>query len=314
MNSRCLHVVVLALALLFPAAAGAAETRILMVLWRGFTDAEGAFKARLEELGIQATFTEINPQQDPDALATALRQVEGGIAAREWDVVYSYGTTVTTATGAAVKGRIPIVFNIVFDPVGAKLVQSLEKPGGGITGVTNSVPIPTQFDRFRALAPMRHLLVLYNGRELNGRLVEQQVGDWARAHGVAVTSRQITPGDDSLAKVLEEVRSGRLVVDAAYAGADTYLATQARRVSESIGDKVLLFGGTQTFVWRGWAAAYAPLVTDTGRSAAEQVRRVLAGEKPAAIPVVRPPSNLIVSRKALAAHGIAIPQGAIVEE
>lgn len=311
---RYLPILFMAMAIIWPGTVLAGETRILMVLWRGFTDAEGAFKARLEELGIQAAFTEINPQQDPDALATALRQVEGGIAAREWDVVYSYGTTVTAATSAAVKGRIPIVFNIVFDPVSAKLVQSLDRPGGPVTGVTNSVPIPTQFDRFLALAPMRHLLVLYNGRELNGRLVQQQVSDWARAHGVAVTSRQITPGDDSLARVLEEVRSGRLAVDAAYAGADTYLATQARLVSEAIGDKVLLFGGTQTFVWRGWAATYAPLVTDTGRSAAEQVRRVLAGEKPATLPVVRPPSNLIVSRKALATHGIPIPQGAIVEE
>ena len=49
------------------------------------------------------------------------------------DVVLASGTIGVTAV-KRVGGSVPIVFNIVVDPIGSGLVDSLARPGGNITG------------------------------------------------------------------------------------------------------------------------------------------------------------------------------------
>jgi putative tryptophan/tyrosine transport system substrate-binding protein len=52
--------------------------------------------------------------------------------------------------------NIPIVFVVVFDPVGIGLVQSLSRPGGNITGLATYVPgdwIPKRVQILRELIP-----------------------------------------------------------------------------------------------------------------------------------------------------------------
>lgn len=53
------------------------------------------------------------------------------------DVILSFGTPVTAALQRETN-RIPIVFAIVSDPVGEGFAASLHRPGGNITGFTNS--------------------------------------------------------------------------------------------------------------------------------------------------------------------------------
>jgi putative ABC transport system substrate-binding protein len=51
------------------------------------------------------------------------------------DVLVGSGTPITAAL-KRVTGTIPIVFNVVNDPVGQGFVASLARPGGNITGFT----------------------------------------------------------------------------------------------------------------------------------------------------------------------------------
>ena len=53
------------------------------------------------------------------------------------DVIVSHATIVTRAFAQETK-TIPIVFTNVSDPLGEKFVQSFAKPGGNLTGFTNS--------------------------------------------------------------------------------------------------------------------------------------------------------------------------------
>ena len=40
--------------------------------------------------------------------------------------------------------QIPVVFSAVSDPVGAELVDSMDKPGGNITGTSDAwTPVPS---------------------------------------------------------------------------------------------------------------------------------------------------------------------------
>lgn len=294
--------------------ASAADKNILMLQWRGTSEAETAFKSRLAELGINANITTLEAEQDRTKAATLMRDAEADIAAGKYDLIYSHGTSNAQVAQSVIRDRAPMVFNIVFDPAGAKIVSSLEKPGGSTTGVTNGVSIPAQFDAFQKLRPIKKLVVLFNAREANSNINEKAVGDWAAKNGVEMISQRVVPGDDSLDRVLADIKSGKIVADAVYAGADSFLASKAADIKAAIGDKLVLFGGTQTFVLRGWDAAYAPIVTDMGAAAADVAARIMKGEKAGDIPVVLPQPKMIVSQAAADLHGIAIPAGAVVEK
>ena len=61
------------------------------------------------------------------------------------DVIVAIATP-SAQTMAAAARNTPVIFSAVTDPVGAKLVQSLEKPGANITGVTDMLPIERHID------------------------------------------------------------------------------------------------------------------------------------------------------------------------
>src|SRR5262245_32940555 len=68
--------------------------------------------------------------------ADALRRYSEELVALVPDVILAHSSA---AVGPLLQASrtIPIVFTIVADPVGAGYVQSLARPGGNITGVTN---------------------------------------------------------------------------------------------------------------------------------------------------------------------------------
>lgn len=125
-------------------------------------------------------------------------------------------------------------------------------------------------------------------------------------------SRRVAPGGSSLQHVLDDPRAGRIVVDALYAGADTYLAGEAAILQAAVGETTRLFGGTQTFVQAGWLAAFAPRVAAMGAVAAEQMARIFAGADPADLPVILPPPNLFISQAAATRHGVTVPSNAVL--
>ncbi len=316
MKARFLSALLVGAMTVLPMTGALAQTvdkSVLMVLWKGETGAEKAFKTKLAELGINATYKEVNADQDRAKLASELRAIEGDIAKKSYDAVYTYGTVGTQVALGVVREQSPVIFNIVFDAVGGKLVKSKDQPGVPVTGVTNGVPIAAQFDAFTKLKPIKKLLVLFNAREPNSNIIEKEVAGWAEKNGVTMVSRRVTPDNDSLKEVLAEVASGKLQVDAAYAGADNYLASVAKEVHAAIGSKVALYGGTQTYIWGGWLGAYTPQVSDMGIAAAEQMAKVLKGADPATLPVVLPQPKLFVSKTAAAVHGITAPADAVME-
>ena len=93
----------------------------------------GAFSQGLAELGwsigrnvrIEYRWYAGNPD--------AARKYAAELSALTPDVVLASGTIGVTAV-KRVGGSVPIVFNIVVDPIGSGLVDSLARPGGNITG------------------------------------------------------------------------------------------------------------------------------------------------------------------------------------
>jgi putative ABC transport system substrate-binding protein len=80
------------------------------------------------------------------------------------DAVYSASTPVTIQVAQVIK-EIPIVFNIVSDPVGAGLAKSLTASGTNLTGCSNFVGQtgPKRLEVLRTMLPnLQTVLVLYD--------------------------------------------------------------------------------------------------------------------------------------------------------
>ena len=72
------------------------------------------------------------PNEEPERF----RSMAAELAALKPDVILAAGAAASTAAKNAT-AAIPVVFIVVPDPVGSKLVDSLARPGGNATGLTN---------------------------------------------------------------------------------------------------------------------------------------------------------------------------------
>src|SRR5262245_18335572 len=89
--------------------------------------------------------------QPPDSMPALAAE----LVALAPDLLIAAGPQAAVALKSAT-ATIPIVFVVVFDPVGLGLVQSLSRPGGNITGLATYVPgdwIPKRIQILRELAP-----------------------------------------------------------------------------------------------------------------------------------------------------------------
>jgi putative ABC transport system substrate-binding protein len=87
----------------------------------------------VEGQNISYEFRHVGGQLDrhPDLAAELVRS--------NFDLLITTGGPATAAASKATT-RIPVVFNIVADPVAIKVAASLQRPGGNMTGVTNHDP------------------------------------------------------------------------------------------------------------------------------------------------------------------------------
>ncbi len=84
------------------------------------------------------------------------------------DLIFANSTPSALGALNATKD-IPIVFTSVTDPVGAKLVQSMENPGGNVTGTTDTHPdaIPKTVQFIDQFVNGNRVGMIYNAGEQN---------------------------------------------------------------------------------------------------------------------------------------------------
>lgn len=133
---------------------------------------EGFIEA-LEEEGFidgdNITITVLNPQADAQTMQTQASQL-----VRNSDLILAIATpaAVAVVNEAKDKGRnIPILFTAVTDPLDAKLVNKLEKPGGNVTGTSDLNPIEDQMSLVKRIKPNASKVgILYTSSETNSKV------------------------------------------------------------------------------------------------------------------------------------------------
>ena len=100
------------------------------------------FQDSLKAQGVDATYSVHNAQAN---MATA-NQIAAQIAGEKPDLVLAIATPAAQACALATKkspilAGSPLLFTAITDPVGAGLVDDMEKPGKNITGVSDMLPV-----------------------------------------------------------------------------------------------------------------------------------------------------------------------------
>ena len=273
-------------ALGMPAAALAAgPLKIAMVLWRGETEAEQGFRERLKELGHTTEYVVMNANQDRGELGRLLRE---DLLPRvdTFHYVYAYGTTVMLAAKSVVPPKVPLLFNIVADPVGAGIVPSLERSGANVAGASNAVPMALQLKTATAVFPIRRLGLFFNPREKNAMLMRDQVLAVAKTLGIEVVDLRSPPAQDMLQENLRKLRDGSVVVDAVYLPADSFMVSSAKLIGAELrAAKVKSIAALDTFVDQGALMGVVPQYRELGQALAGIVHRHVGGQRLADMPI-----------------------------
>jgi putative tryptophan/tyrosine transport system substrate-binding protein len=224
------------------------------------------------------------------------------------DVLLTPTTPGTLAAKNATR-TIPIVFLDVTDPVGVGLVDSLARPGGNITGLTDieAVLAGKRLELLKETVPkLSRVAVLWNpssGAEQSWK--ESQLA--ARELGLQLHSMEVS-GADKYEGAFKEAIKAR---SDALAWMSSPLGSSNQRQTVELPKKYRLpaIYSRRAVVENGGLMSYGPDRDEDFRRAAVFVDKILKGTKPADIPVEQPMKfELVVNLKTANALNLTIPQ------
>ena len=246
-----------------------------------------AFRRGLQEAGfvdgqnltIEYRFAEDQYDRLP-ALASNLIQRRVNVIAADPRGVYAAQALTTT---------IPVVFMSGADPVRNRLVASLDRPGGNLTGVSIQASDLTakRFGLFHDLVPQAMVIgVLSDSTNPRAEFAVREVE--AAARNIGLTIRVIPAGTEAQVEdaFATFTRDG---VRAVFVNNGFFFFSLSARLSQlAIRYRMPLSGELRRFVEGGALMSYGPSLDEAWRQVGIYAGRILKGERPADLPVMLP--------------------------
>jgi putative tryptophan/tyrosine transport system substrate-binding protein len=204
---------------------------------------------------------------------------------------------------------VPIVFISTNDPVGSGLVTSLARPGGNTTGISNQAEdaVNKYVDLLRdALPQARRVAVLMNPSNPSNPRLFQRVRAMAQDLGIEVNAFEALAPDglDVAFQSIDRFRPDALLLlsDAMLFETHERIATFARQ------ERLPTIAPNPEQAESGFLFGYGTSRPEMYRHAATYVKKILAGVKPADLPVEQPTRfELVVNLKTAKALGVTVP-------
>lgn len=270
--------------------------RILMITYRGQTEAEVGFLEYLHSSGLVIDIVHRDIDRDIHKLPAILSEMPGLAP----DLVYTWGTPVTLGVAGTYdapdpSGMLrdtPLVFALVSAPVGARIVPALSEQGRPVTGAVHVVPTATQLRAMAAYRAFSKVGLIYSTIEQNSQIIASEVSELCAANGQETLHRTFhndangMPTADGVETMLEELRNEG--ADWLYFVPDTFLGTIYNRIMPaSILYKLPTFGTTELAV-REYSALTGLIsrYRSVGQLAAVKALQILKDNTPASdIPI-----------------------------
>jgi putative ABC transport system substrate-binding protein len=211
---------------------------------------------------------------------------------------------------------IPTVFIAVPDPVGSKLIDSLARPGGNMTGLTNMAVelVPKRMEVLKEAIPsLSRMALLVNASvpEAARRYIEV-AQTAARPLGVTLLPVEIRTAADiehAFSRTTQDRLQGMCLTS------DGLIYVEQRRLARLALDRSLpLIGYTREMgQWSGMLMTYGPSNVLLFNRAAYFVDKILKGAKPGDLPIEQPTKfELVINLKTAKALGLTIPQSVLI--
>jgi putative tryptophan/tyrosine transport system substrate-binding protein len=231
------------------------------------------------------------------------------LVARQVAVIAATGGEPSGLAAKAATATIPIVCSLGGDPVEAGLVDSLNRPGGNITGVTLMAQEmgPKRLEFAHQLVPNGNAFAaLVNPKFPLGLAETRDMQAAARTLGL-----QLAVLDASTESEIDAAFAGlvRHKVDALLINTDPFLLGQREQIVQlAARANVPAMYFLSDFVDAGGLMSYGPKVANSLRQAGVYVGRILKGEKVGELPGVQPTRfDLVINLRTAKTLGLEIP-------
>jgi putative tryptophan/tyrosine transport system substrate-binding protein len=238
-----------------------------------------------------------------------LSDLASDLGGRKVDLIATSGGPRSALAAKSATSTIPIAFVSGDDPVEAGLVASMAQPGGNLTGVGFLVVELTAklFELLSELVPqVRVVALLVNSTNSNADRVIREVQAAARVKGVQLDILKAATEDeiDAAFETIGQRHSALLV-----AGDPFFNSQRDQFVALASHHAVPAIYPFREFAASGGLISYGPSITDTYRQLGVYAAKILAGAKPADLPVQQPTKfELVINLKTAKALGLTVPQ------
>ena len=211
---------------------------------------------------------------------------------------------------AAKRGTtLPVVVIFAGDPVGTGLVESLARPGGNLTGISDvsAQLTPKRMDLLREMAPgLRRVAMLWNADDLGMTLRYRASEAGAKTMGVLVQPLGVREPDDfnlAFSTMEREMPEAILMVT------DSLTILNRKRVFEfAAAHRLPAIYEFDWLVRDGGLMSYAPDLDESFGRVAALADRIFKGAKPAGLPFEQPTRfQLALNLTSAKAIGLEVP-------
>ena len=224
-------------------------------------------------------------------------------------VILASGGPRPAVAAKAATSTIPIVFSSVDDPIKLELVASLNRPGGNATGMSlfRAELVAKQLELLRELVPKTQVIaVLVNPANRDSENYVSDIREAARIleRQVHVLNASSTSDINAGFQAITQQDVGGLLLTA-----DALFNNQRDRLVELVARyRLPSVSQFREFAVAGGLISYGTNVTEVYRQLGLYAGRILNGEKPADLPVVRPTKlDLVINLKTAKALGLEVP-------
>jgi putative tryptophan/tyrosine transport system substrate-binding protein len=298
----------------WPAPARAQQSRVPTVayLWHAGNAAEeepyfGAIRDGFAKLGYVEGRNLNLLHRFPNEIPERFEKMAAELVSMNVDVLMGGG--IASAYLKRATATIPIVFMFVADPVGSGLAQSLARPSGNATGLSNfgREVAGKRLQLLKDLVPrLSRVVFLTNSNIPATRMYVEVMGSAATQLGLELRTFEARSVNDMEPAFDSLVKAEMQAVTVAQGGT----AFQARAIIP----KLALARGLPLCVYsretfeHGALVSYGPDQIDTCHRSAVYVDKILKGSKPGDIPVEQPTKfELLFNLKTAKALGLQVP-------
>lgn len=269
-------------------------------IYRGIKDGlkeEGLVEGKNLKINFQ------NGQADQSKLATMSQQLVQANPAALIGIATPAAQALANTTS-----EIPVVLGAVTDPVGAGLVESLDKPGKNVTGVSDQPPVSAQIQLATTLLPQaKRIGILYASSEDNSKYQVAQAEAAAKEAGLTVTKYAV-PSTNEIAQTVQVMSQS---VDVIYIPLDNTIANAMQTViKEANKEQIPVIPSVDTMVEQGGLATIGINQYQLGVQSGKMAAKLALGKNEAATTPVYTfdKGDIIINQEQAARLGVTIPE------